>query len=322
MARILITSRSFGTGARDLVGLLASEGHEVSRRDSAHDLDDLAPVLAQTEAWIAGTGEITADHLAAAPRLRVVARYGVGTEAVDLEAAAACGVTVTNTPGANSEAVADHAMALMLSALRSVADGDRRLRAGDWSTVRARQLRALNVAVIGFGRIGRGVTQRLRGFGSTVLAVDPMVDDRTILAAGARRSTLAQARDADVVTLHAPGGEVLIDDDWLRGASSPVLLVNTARADLIDEAALAAALHDGLVTAFAADTLAGDTAAMASPLLDAGLKDRVTLTPHLGAQTVEAVDAMGIAAVDSVRTVLSGNSPRHVVIPQPAGGSS
>ena len=316
MTTILVTSRSFGSGALPLAAQLEEQGHELLRGPSTHDLVALAPLLARAEAWIAGTGPVSAEHLDLAPRLRVVARYGVGTDAVDLAAAHARGVVVTSTPGANSDAVADHALALMLAALRSVADGDRRVRAGDWTAVRGRQLGSLRVALVGFGRVGRGVAERLRGFGSELQVVDPVLGDAALRVAGALPTTLeAAATEADIVSLHAPGGRVLIDEDWLRRVERPIRLINTARADLIDERALAAALREGTVTAFAADTLAGDTAASSSPLLCEDLADRVTVTPHLGAQTVEAVDAMGASALEAVRDALAGRRPRHQVLP-------
>ena len=314
MARILSTSRSFGTGDRPLLRDLEQAGHEIVRGPVTHDLDELADILPSIDAWIAGTGPVTSVHFERAGRLRVLARYGVGVEAIDLPAAARHGVVVTNTPGANSDAVADHAVALMLAALRSITAGDRRLRSGDWSASRGRQLGALTVAIVGFGRIGRGVARRLGGFGSEILVVDPLVSDESILAAGARPVSLEEAaRQADVISLHAPGGRALIDAGWLSLPARPVVLVNTARADLIDEAALALALREGRVAAVAADTLAGDLAARHSPLLDPELKDMVTLTPHLGAQTVEAVDAMGTGAVQAVLDVLAGREPQHPV---------
>lgn len=319
MATILATSRSFGDGAVDLVGDLERAGHTVLRGPSDHALAALADALAVADAWVAGTGPVTAEHLDAAPRLRVVARYGVGFEAVDVEAAAARGILVTNAPGANSDAVADHAVALMLAALRGIADGDRRVRQGDWAVTRGRQLGALTVGIIGFGRIGRGVAQRLAGFGPRVLAADPMLDDAAVRAAGAEPATVAAMADAcDLVTLHAPGGSVVVDAAWLASLTRPVVLVNTARPDLVDEAALAAALADGRVAAYAADTLAGDTAGLRSPLLDDALADRVTITPHLGAQTVEAVDGMGTMAVANALAVLEGRAaPNAVNDPDP-----
>lgn len=318
MARILITSRSFGSGDGSPIQDLEQQGHEILRGPATHDLEQLLEILPSVDAWIAGTGPVTRAHLEHASRLRVLARYGVGVEAIDLPAADDHEVVVTNTPGANSDAVADHALALMLAALRSVTTGDRRVRAGSWKALRGRQLGSFRVAIIGFGRIGRGVARRLSGFGSDVLAVDPLLSVEEIIAAGARPISLDDsAREADVVSLHAPGGRAVIDADWLGRLARPLVLVNTARADLIDEAALARALREDRVAAVSVDTLAGDIAADDSPLLDPDLADRVTVTPHLGAQTVEAVDAMGDGAVRAVLDVLAGRDPQHRVGAQP-----
>lgn len=320
MATILATSRSFGGGSIDLAGDLERAGHTVLRGPSDHELDALRDALATADAWVAGTGPVTAEHLDAAPRLRVVARYGVGTEAVDVEAAAERGILVTNTPGANSDAVADHTVALMLAALRSIADGDRRVRSSDWTVVRGRQLGALTVGIVGFGRIGRGVAHRLSGFGSRIVAADPMLTDAQLREAGAEPMGFAEmASGCDLITLHAPGGQTLVDAAWLATLARPVVLINTARADLIDEEALAAALRARTVAAYAADTLIGDTAASASALLVEDLADRVTITPHVAAQTVEAVDGMGSMAVENALAVLEGRTaPNPVNEPDPA----
>lgn len=317
MAVVLATSRSFGSGDRDLTAELEAAGHIVLRGPSSHDLDELRDALGQADAWVAGTGPVTSEHLDAAPGLKVVARYGVGFEAVDVTAARERGVLVTNTPGANSDAVADHTVALMLAALRSVTAGDRGVRAGDWSVIRGRQLGSQRVGIVGFGRIGRGVAQRLTGFGSQVIASDPFLSDDDYRAAGVTGSDLsAIGQQADIVSLHAPGGQTIIDAAWLAALTHPIVLVNTARPDLIDEDALAHALRDGRVRAFAADTLRGDTAASDSPLLADDLADRVTITPHFGAQTVEAVDGMGSIAVDNALAVLDGRVPPNLVEPK------
>ncbi|SED79878.1 NAD(P)-dependent oxidoreductase [Ruania alba] len=315
MATILVTSRSFGSGNRALADELTAAGHRIVRAGSDHDLDALTGHLAHADAWIAGTGPVTAAHLDAAPHLRVVARYGVGAESVDIEAATARGITVTNTPGANSAAVADHAVGLMLAALRGTAASDRRVRGGDWRTDRGSQLGTATVGIVGFGRIGRGVADRLSGFGSRVLVVDPFLTDsdlNELTSADAQSCTFEEmATRCDVLSLHAPGGQTLVDAAWLATVPGPMVLVNTARADLVDEPALAAALRDGRVRAYAADSLVGDTAATASPLLDPALANQVTVTAHVGAQTVEAVDAMGTMAVDNTLAVLTGTVPPH-----------
>ncbi len=315
--RVLVTSRSFSTGRLDLERTLRDAGYDIVRADPAHDLTELAPVLADIEGWIAGTGPITARHLDLAPRLRVVARYGVGTDKVDVVAAAARGVTVTNTPGANSAAVAEHTVALLLSALRGIPAADRRVRAGDWSGWSTRELSALTVGVLGLGRIGRLVADRVAAFGSEVHGADPWVPEDDPLFASVHRSSVAGfGTDCDVVTLHAPGGQTVIDEAWLAASDRPVLLVNTARADLVDEVALAGALRSGRVWAYAADTLASENHGDdASPLLASAISDRVIITPHLAAQTREGVDGMGGMATADLLAVLAGESPQHPVSP-------
>ena len=317
--RVLVTSRSFSSGAVDLVGQLAAEGVSVVTGPPDHDLATLTPLLAEVDGWIAGTGPVTAEHFAVAPKLRVLARYGVGVDAVDLAAADRHGVLVANTPGANSGAVADHAIALLLAALRGVAAGDRRVRNGSWTVQRTREVSGLTVGIVGFGRIGRGVAARLAGFGCRILATDPFMPPAAIAAAGAVPVSADElAAQSDVVSLHAPGDQRIVDEDWLSRTRPGLILINTARADLIDEPALARALRDGRVACYAADTLSAESAATGavdSPLLADDLSDRVTLTPHSAAQTIEAVDLMGTGAVAAVRAVFAGRVPATVVAP-------
>ncbi|UNK71266.1 phosphoglycerate dehydrogenase [Microbacterium sp. H1-D42] len=314
MAVILVTSRSFSDGDLDLVERAAAAGHRIMRGPAHHDPTELRSLLHGADAWIAGTGPVTAEHLAAAPKLKVIARYGVGYEAVDLAAAAARGIPVTNTPGANASAVADHAIGLMLAALRTIPDGDRRVRAGDWSVRRGRELGAATVGIVGFGRIGQGVAARLRGFEPRMLASDPYVPADDIRNTGAEPADLDELfRTADVISLHAPGGQRLVDAARLSEIRPGTVLVNTARPDLIDEAAVADALREGILAGYAADTLDGDTAASASPLLATDLADRVIVTPHLAAQTTQAVDNMGAMSLDEVLAVLRGDAPTYPV---------
>ena len=318
MGVILATSRSFSDGDLDLVARARDAGHQIVRGPAHHGLTELGPLLAAADGWIAGTGPVTDAHLDAAPNLKVIARYGVGTEAVDVAAAERRGIPVTNTPGANADAVADHAVGLMLAALRCISDGDRRVRRGDWSVRRGRELGAATVGIVGFGRIGQGVARRLTGFGSAVLAADPFLAPERIVALGTVPIGLDDLfRTADVITLHAPGGQTLVDAARLDGIRPGTVLVNTARPDLIDEDAVAAALRDGRLGAYAADTLSGDTAASDSPLLAADLAERVTVTPHLGAQTTQAVDNMGSMSLDDVLAVLAGSTPAHLVSSRP-----
>jgi D-3-phosphoglycerate dehydrogenase len=315
---VVVTSRSFSSGTLDLVQELETAGLHVVRAAIDHDPEALRLPLSHAVAWIAGTAPVTAKHFAMAPHLRLVARYGVGVDAVDLAAARAAHVIVTNAPGANSEAVAEHAIGLLIATLRGIPSGDARLRSGVWSVTRGRQLSGSIAGIVGFGRIGRGVAKRMLGLGCHVLVHDPFVPDGVIREAGFEPASLEFIRDnANVVSLHAPGGNTIVDKEWTEHAKCGQTIINTARGDLVDENAVAVALRSGRLFAYAADTLIHEDQSAPSPLLADDLADRVVLTPHLGAQTVEAVDRMGFMAVHAVTDVLAGRPPEcPVTLPE------
>lgn len=319
---VLVTTRSFSSGAYDALGALAAAGCAV-RRHADHELETISEELAVASAWIAGTAPVTAEHLARAPRLRIVARYGTGVDAVDLDAAARRGVVVTNTPDASTDAVAELAVALMLAALRDLTAADRRVRSGDWSFQRGRELGNCTVGIVGLGRIGRGVAKRLAPFGGRLIGHDPWLSEREARATGAEPVALeALAAQADIVTLHAPGGSTIVGADWIAGCKPGQILVNAARASLVDELAVAAALRDGRLGRYASDTVSAESGAM-SCLLDPALEPVTIFSPHIGAHTREAVDRMGRGAVEAVLALLGGGTPGNVVnIPAARGGAA
>ena len=310
---VLVTSRSFATSDPVPRHDLEAAGLAVVRANARHDPDELARLLPGSVAWIAGTAPVTDDLLAAAPALRVVARYGVGFDAVDVDAATRRGLWVTTTPGANSEAVADLTLALLLDVLRHVSTSAAAVTRGDWSVRRGREVGALTVGLVGFGRIGQAVARRLLAFGATVLAVDPVLTRSPV--AGVELVGLDDlAAGCDVLSLHAPGGRTIVDAALLARLRPGATLVNTARADLVDEPAVAQALRDGRLAAYACDTLAAEHGTGdPGPLLSPDLADQVLVTPHLGGQTEEAVSRMGRMAAADVLAVLRGEEPPHPV---------
>jgi len=308
--RVVVTSRSFGGGGADPAADLVAAGLEVVRADPSHEPSALAEPLTGAVAWIAGTGPVGAAQLDLAPDLRIVARYGVGIDAVDRAELARRGIVLTNTPGANSGTVADFAVLMILAALRQLPVS----LAGRMPPMLAsRELGALTVGIVGFGRIGRAVAARLAGFGATVLAHDPLLVDGAPLPDGLRGSavTLPElASGSDVLTLHAPAtGRPLVDDAVLRLVRPGTVLVNTARAELVDDAALAAALADGRIATAALDA---HHVGPGSPLEGA---PGVLLTPHVAGQSRESIDRMGTAAAADVLRVLRGDLPVNPVAP-------
>lgn len=310
---VVVTARSFGSGDADPAGLLQKVGLRVANADPAHDQAVLEETLSAAVAWIAGTSPIDDRHLAAAPKLKIVARYGTGYDSVDLAAAARREVIVTNTPGANAEAVADHTVGLMLATLRHLVAGDRASRDGIRLPLRGRELGALTVGIVGFGIIGRAVARRLiGGFGSRVVAYDPFVAPERVREVGIEPvgDLSCLARVADVLTLHMPGGGgAVVDAAFLSRMRPGAVLINTARGDLLDEQAVASALAERRLAAAAVDVLASEPAT-SSPLLDA---PNAIVTPHVAAQTTQAIDRMGMMAAEEVVRVLAGKAPRHPV---------
>jgi D-3-phosphoglycerate dehydrogenase len=310
---VLVTTRSFGSGDADPVGLLEDAGLKVVRADTGHDPDSLRGYLAVAAAWIAGTAPVQERHLALAPDLKIIARYGAGVDSVDLAAAERRGITVTNTPGANTGAVADHAVGLMIAALRHFLAGDRAVRGGKRPALRGRELGALTVGLVGFGNIGRAVARRLvGGFGSRVVVYDPYVPPGEIRSVKAEPVALEElAAVSDVVSLHLPGGGgPLVDEVFLRNMKPGAVLVNTARGDLLDERAVARALSEGRLAAAACDVLASEQGDESSLLA----APNTLLTPHVAAQTVQAIDRMGMMAAEEVVRVLSGEPARRPVV--------
>ncbi|HEY7729065.1 MAG TPA: hydroxyacid dehydrogenase [Candidatus Eisenbacteria bacterium] len=270
---------------------------EVSVREAAGLTEDqLLPLVDEIEAWIVRSGtRVTRRLLEGAPRLRWVARAGAGLDNIDVAAAKERGIVVLNIPGANSVAVAELTIGLLLGLLRQIPAADASLRRGAWekSKFQGRELRGKTIGIVGLGRIGRAVAQRARAFEMTCLACDPLVSLEDARAAGVELLPLAEVLPrADILTLHVP---LTPETRGLLGAAEiarmrrGAVLVNAARGGLVDESALHAALVSGALSGAALDVFAVEPPG-ASPLLSL---PNVVATPHLGATTVEAQDAVG-----------------------------
>ena len=314
MTKIVISSRSFSSGSLDLLAKLSAAGFTPKFVDSKHDLAELAEELPSAIAWIAGTSKITSEALNLAPNLKIIARYGVGFESVDLVEAKNRGIIVTNTPGANSLAVAELTIGLTLNALRAISTSASQVRSSDWSVIRGNQLEGSIVGIIGFGRIGRILAKKFDALGCELWISDPFVDASEIKSAGYLSKSVSEiAVGANVVSLNAPGDVVIIDKNWFTNSVAGQVIINSARAELIDESAVAEALSSGKLFAYAADTLQGEKNSADSPLMASGIASKVTITAHLGAQTVAAIDLMGNMATENVLAVLAGKTPINPV---------
>ncbi len=251
---------------------------------------------------------VDAEVLAAAPKLKIVARAGVGLDNVDVDAATARGVLVVNAPTSNIHSAAEHALALMLAAARQIAPADASLREHTWkrSSFSGTEIYGKTVGVVGLGRIGQLVAQRLAAFGTHVMAYDPYVSPARAAQLGIELLTLDEllAR-ADFISVHLPKTPEtagLIGKEALAKTKPGVIIVNAARGGLVDEEALAEAVSSGHVRAAGIDVFASE------PTTDSPLFDlpQVVVTPHLGASTEEAQDRAGTDVAESVKLALAG----------------
>ncbi|MGE0717045.1 MAG: NAD(P)-dependent oxidoreductase [Alphaproteobacteria bacterium] len=242
---------------------------------------------------------LTAAMIAAAPRLRLACRNGAGLDNFDADALAARGIPLVGTGDANADAVAEHALYLLLALFKRGPAYDRSVRAGMWQRrPDVRELRGRTAAVVGYGRIGRRIATLVRAFGMRVLAVDPSLsmNDGQIVACDL--ATALAAADAVVLALPlTPATRGLIDAPALALMKPDAVLVNVARGGIVDQAALVAALRAGRLAGAGLDVLAVEPPSPDDPLLG---RDDVVLSPHVAASCPEAVDRVALACADAV----------------------
>jgi D-3-phosphoglycerate dehydrogenase / 2-oxoglutarate reductase len=276
------------------VNLLREPGWEVVTADQLNG--NLAQQLETADALLVRSAvQVNAALLANAGKLRVIGRAGVGVDNIELEPATRQGIAVMNTPGANAVAVAEITLGLMLSMARFITRANDLTHAGKWEkkSLQGTELRGKTLGIVGLGKIGLEVARRARAFGMEVIAHDPFVSSALAKDNGIHLAMLEDVYVvADYLTLHVgltPQTQNMINVDSLRKMKRGVRLVNCARGELVDEAALAAALQEGQVGAAALDVFVKE------PLKDSPLQklDNVILTPHIGGSTNEAQEAVG-----------------------------
>ncbi|HXL11794.1 MAG TPA: D-glycerate dehydrogenase [Gemmatimonadales bacterium] len=283
-------------------------------QDALRSADALLPTVSD---------RITAATLAVEPlRTRILANYGVGFNHIDVAAAKAHGVVVTNTPEVLTDDTADDAIMLMLMVARRAGEGERQVRSGAWTGWRPTHLLGTKVSgktlgLIGLGRIGRAVARRARhGFGMRVVFHDPYPPPAEVVAelAAEPRATVEDVlREADFVSLHSPATPEtrhLMNAARLALMRPTAFLINTARGDIVDEAALVAALERRQIAGAALDVYEKE------PLVTPALltMENVVLLPHLGSATQETRVAMGMRALDNLMAFFAGTAPRDRVV--------
>ncbi len=314
--RVLVTSTSFGKSDPRVCTELESTVGEVIYNPFGRPLSsqELQHLLPGCDGYIAGVDRIDRAALETANRLKVIARCGVGIDSIDLLAAAEHAIVVTNTPSANAISVAELTIGFMLLLARSLHILPAETRAGKWPRTVGISLEGKTIGLLGLGAIGKQVARRLRPFNCTIVAHDPAADITFAAEHGVELREMDEVLyRADILSLHLPllpTTRDMVNKSFLRRMKTDAFLINTARGELVDEEALFEALQNGHIRGAALDAFREEPLRSDNPLLSL---PQVIATPHCGAHTDGAIDAMSWGAMRDCLAVLRAEQPMHRV---------
>ncbi len=318
MPRVLVTDRMWNNWVSPRRHMFEDAGWEIVRSKYPFPMTaaQIREQLPGIDAAMASSQEDYSDAaLEGADRLKVIARTGVGYEYIDVQAAARRGIAVTITPQANFETVADGTFGLMLALSRRIVMSDRQMRFERWEQLANHDVWAKTLGIVGFGRIGRAVARRARGFEMRSLVAEPYPDMDAVEALGVELTDLdTLLRESDFVTLHVPAMPEtykLMNAERLALMKPSAVLINTARGSLVDEDALYEALTTDRLAGAALDVFDPEPPDPQSPLL---LLENVVVTPHIAGMSEESNDRMGVQAIQNCIDALNGRlSPDAIV---------
>jgi len=299
--KILISSASFGKINRDSIKTMESAGLTpiLNPYGRKFEFDVFVELIKDVVGLIAGTEAITAELLANAPMLKVISRYGVGMDNIDLKAAKRYGIIVCNTPEAPSQAVAELALTLMLNLYKRVGEADKNIRSGDWLQLNGRLLSGKTLGIIGLGRIGKKFVKLVHPFDMKIYAYDPYPDYDFISSNDVELMSLNDVlAQSDIISLHVPLVDKtyhIIGESELSLMKKDAIIINTSRGGLIDEEALVKALKNGHIGGAGIDTFEEEPYKG-----DLTTFDNVVLTCHMGSATVETRRQMEIETVNNL----------------------
>ncbi len=299
-------------------GILCPQGHQIAAWKEKHSALQLPELLADADAVITQFAPLTADVIQSMQRARVIVRYGIGVDNVDLLAAKARGIPVCNVPDYCIDEVADQTLAFMLATTRQVLSNCHAVREGRWGLAtpleQMRTLRDLTVGLVGFGRIGREVAARLQPFHCRVLVHDPAVTDAAVEKSGCHSARMDQLfAESDLISLHCPSmpqTRGMINRDSLSAMKQGAILINVARGDLIDSDALCEALLKKHLSAAALDVFTPEPIPSDHPMLQ---MENVIFASHIASCSVRAVRTLRETAATIAAMALRGEPLPNIV---------
>ncbi len=317
MGKVLVTSSHFETLCLPAKKLLEDAGHEVVVYKGElpyMSYKQIAAVIGDIDGAIIGLDDWTNEVFNIAPKLKVVAKFGAGTDNIDKESAKRHGIKVINAPGINSNAVAELTISLIIDMLRDITFLHMALCEGEWRRSLGNELEGRTVGLMGFGAIARLVAKKLQGFDVRVLAYDLYPDHEAAKRYGVELVSAEQIiRESDIVSVHVPSTKEtfhMFDDATFVKMKQGSYLINAARGAVVDTQALLRALDSGRLAGAALDAFEHEPLGQNHPLLTSG---KVICTPHTGAETREAYHKVSMCVAQGVTDVLAGRDPIYWV---------
>lgn len=301
MRRVLITSRSFGQVSDEPLNLLTGAGFEVDFYNVKYEEKEFIQKLSGCDALIIGAHQLTEEAVAAALKLKVVSKHGTGLDNIDLDVTKKYKIHVTNVPAANSNAVADLAFSLMLDVARKTSYASNKVKKGQWPKVIGVDVYGKTLSLIGFGEIGKCVARRARGFSMNILAYDPYIKNLPDEFNFVKLATFEEALgNADFLSVHVPltsGTRGLIGKNELKMMKKGSFIINTSRGGIVSEDDLIESIEKGHTTGAGLDVLETEPISVGSRLAEL---DQVTITPHIGMYSHEALNKVSMVAAQNV----------------------
>ena len=318
MGKILVSASHFHTLCRSAWELLEANGHEViydpQRQFPAYSFEELQQIIGDIDAAIIGMDKYTEKVFQMAPKLKAVAKFGVGVDNIDLEAAKRHGVAALNAPGQNSNAVAELTVGFILDLLREVFPIQKELEKGNWVRSLGNELKGKTVGLLGFGAIARLVARKLAAFDVNIQAYDIYMNEQLAASMGVKVVSREEVIcNSDIVSLHIPVTEDthhLFDAQMFAKMKKGAYLINAARGGLVDLDALCDALKSGQIAGAALDAFEVEPLPADAEIFRSG---NVICTPHIGAETREAYHNVSMTVSQDIVAVLDGRTPIHWV---------
>lgn len=315
--KVLVTATNYSKYCSAGKKILEEAGCEIIENPHGrpYTFEELKEIVPEIDGVVVGVDTWNESVFCLAPKLKAMARFGVGVDNIDLEAAKAHGIIVSNSPGINSSAVAEQAAALMLCLVREIPRLNAAVKKGGWPRPMFHELKSRTVGFLGFGAIARNVAERLAGFHPRMIAYDLYPNqeaaDRLGVELVSQKEVLEQS---DIISIHLPATEAtrhFISRETISVMKTGVLIVNTARGSIVNEAHMAEALQNGKVGGFGTDVFEQEPVDLNGPLFD---MENYIATPHVSAETYENCETTSVVTAKALLAVFEGREPEHRLV--------